>query len=32
MNKNTMKNLKIKLKEFMNFTSSEEEDRPTRAK
>ena len=32
ISKNTMKNLKIKLKEFMKFTSSEEEDRPTRAK
>jgi mRNA-degrading endonuclease toxin of MazEF toxin-antitoxin module len=33
ISKRTMKNLKEKLKEFMNFTSSkEEEDRPTRAK
>jgi len=32
ISKNTMKNLKIALKEFMKFTSSEEEDRPTRAK
>ena len=32
ISKNTAKNLSIKLQEFMNFTSSKEEDRPTRAK
>ena len=32
ISKNTFTNLKKELKKFMNFTSSEEEDRPTRAK
>ena len=32
ISKNTMKNLHSKFQEFMNFTSSNEEDRPTRAK
>ncbi|WP_419766453.1 MAG: type II toxin-antitoxin system PemK/MazF family toxin [Arcobacter sp.] len=32
ISKNTTRNLNIKLQEFMKFTSSKEEDRPTRAK
>ena len=32
ISRNTLKNLNIKLKEFMKITSSNEEDRPTRAK
>jgi len=32
ISKNTMKNLKNKVNEFMGITSSKEEDRPTRAK